>query len=738
MRSRFSGSICFFPLESSIKRLIKLLGIILSCLFSLSPVAAFAQREVYELTPVFYVATDGSDEWTGRLARPSVDSSDGPFATLKKARDAVRALKQSGKYDQTPIVVEVETGLYELTEPLNLTEEDGGISAESPVIWRAAKDSNVKLCAGRFLTGARLLGDSEAPDVIKSEVRAKVIVIDLSNQSVNDLGSPADGPELFFQGCPTTLSRYPDKGFVKITDLLRDDSTADVEIHGAKGITAGNFYFDDSEICACAGEEDLWVHGYWFWDWSEQKHRVASIDADAKLLRVEGPYHHYGYRIGQWFYLFNSLRELDAPGEYYIDRKKNLLYFIPTSERWGDGDFLLTHNGAVLRLDGVAHLVWSGFEMFGARGDVVSGGGYLNDVTIQRCDISNSGSGGVSLSGSKITVAECELWNLGSSGISVGGGNRESLEASGNRIVENYIHDYARVRRVYAPGVSVSGVGSYVGHNLVENAPHMGMGFSGNDHFFEFNEICNVCYESNDAGAIYTGRNWTMRGNVLRNNYLHDIVGFQNNGCVGIYLDDMFSSADMIGNLFVNVTRAAFIGGGRDCKIIGNLFVNCHPALHVDARGAGWANGHIQGWLDEFHEKGTISGVKFNVPPYSTRYPELASMLDEGKKPEYPEGDVVADNVCIGGSWDVNKQGQWQGSTIEEAAKPFVKMENNFVAEEDDGSFFIDARGGDYRFKSDSKPSLAGYASLPLDQMGLTVPRMLDKAHKSADLKKVD
>ena len=39
----------------------------------------------------FYVATDGNDAWSGTLASPNAEKSDGPFATLQRARDAVRA-----------------------------------------------------------------------------------------------------------------------------------------------------------------------------------------------------------------------------------------------------------------------------------------------------------------------------------------------------------------------------------------------------------------------------------------------------------------------------------------------------------------------------------------------------------------------------------------------------------------------------------------------------------------------
>ena len=34
-------------------------------------------------------------------------------------------------------------------------------------------------------------------------------------------------------------------------------------------------------------------------------------------------------------------------------------------------------------------------------------------------------------------------------------------------------------------------------------------------------------------------------------------------------------------------SRAAMIGGGRDCTFENNIFVDCTPATHVDSRGGG-------------------------------------------------------------------------------------------------------------------------------------------------------
>ena len=44
----------------------------------------------------FYVSSDGNDSWSGTLPAPNTANTDGPFATLTTARDAVRTLKNRG------------------------------------------------------------------------------------------------------------------------------------------------------------------------------------------------------------------------------------------------------------------------------------------------------------------------------------------------------------------------------------------------------------------------------------------------------------------------------------------------------------------------------------------------------------------------------------------------------------------------------------------------------------------
>ena len=41
----------------------------------------------------FYVAPNGNDQWSGTLAEPNSTNTDGPFASISRAQEAVRLLK---------------------------------------------------------------------------------------------------------------------------------------------------------------------------------------------------------------------------------------------------------------------------------------------------------------------------------------------------------------------------------------------------------------------------------------------------------------------------------------------------------------------------------------------------------------------------------------------------------------------------------------------------------------------
>ena len=72
----------------------------------------------------------------------------------------------------------------------------------------------------------------------------------------------------------------------------------------------------------------------------------------------------------------------------------------------------------------------------------------------------------------------------------------------------------------------------------------------------ELNEVHGVCRETGDAGGIHTGRDYTWQGNVIRDNYWHDLRGPGLHGVTAVYLDDFASgfevTLDCPNNRYIN------------------------------------------------------------------------------------------------------------------------------------------------------------------------------------------
>jgi len=191
----------------------------------------------------------------------------------------------------------------------------------------------------------------------------------------------------------------------------------------------------------------------------------------------------------------------------------------------------------------------------------------------------------------------------------------------------------------------VDGVGNRVAENHIHDLPHFGVWLHGNDHVIERNEIDHVCLDTNDAGAFYMGRDFTERGNVIRENYFHDLG--EGDLVQAVYLDDCASGTTIERNIFVRAGRGMMIGGGRDNTVTGNAFVECQPAIHLDGRGIGWASFWFNGKEPTLLQR--LAAVHHDRPPYSRRYPELVRLLDD--QPAFPKGNRITNNLSVDSRW---------------------------------------------------------------------------------------
>ena len=206
-------------------------------------------------------------------------------------------------------------------------------------------------------------------------------------------------------------------------------------------------------------------------------------------------------------------------------------------------------------------------------------------------------------------------------------------------------------------------------------------------------------------GAIYTGRDYTYRGNVIRHNFIHHTGGV-GMGSMGIYMDDCVSGTLIYGNVLWKLHRAVFLGGGRDFRVENNIFVDCDPAVELDGRGLSKS----AVWHDMVYKtmRQRLEEMNWRQPPYSTRYPELAALEPYYAKDDgVPPGNVlVARNICAGSNL----------LNITWGAKPEMAESRDNVTDAD--PLFVDAAKGDFRLKADSPAVKLGFEPIPFDEIG--------------------
>lgn len=649
---------------------------------------------------IFFVSPTGSDRNNGTQASP--------FRTIERARDAVRERKP-----RQPVTIYLRQGVYELAKAIQLGRDDGGLPG-APIRYVAYENERVHIVGGRKLTQFRPVQDPAIAARFDEAYRDEIREADLGAAGLSDLGViQAKGPtpaELFVGGRPMQLARWPNpsspnQGWTRIAGIPGPDQEDRIIYVGGRPRTK---QWDRNP--------DVWMRGFWIYDWWDGLVQLKSIDFANQLLISTQPFvraemanqtsgkviNRNASSVGQRYYVLNVLEELDEPGEYYIDRAARKAYVWPPAAGLHEA-FVSTLAGPIVRLEDASHVSFSGitFEYTRGNGIEIQGG---ESITIENSRIRNLGNNGVVIAGGRNhTIDHCEVTETGEGGVIVEAGDKLTLEASGHVIRDSDIHHYARLCLTYRPAVNVKGVGVTLEHNRFHHAPHAGVLLDGNDHRLEFNEFHHLCMISDDCGGFYSnGLNWTARGTVIRFNSFHDIVGIGGKSqAPAVYLDDFAGSTTVFGNLFYR-TMGVKIGGGRSNTVENNIFAECDPAISIDGRGLTWASASV---TNQEPIRKQLEEVRHDQPPYRERYPELMRLIDDD--PGVPRDNRINRNIFYRGKGWLRISGEVDPGVVE--------TEGNWKGR-DPG--FRAAAAADFRLKDGSPVFATGFKRIPLEQIG--------------------
>lgn len=732
------------------------LGILLNIVFS---------SFIFAGSVNFYVSTSGNDQNPGTIDKPVATFTAARDLVRKynsihdQTLNSITVWVSGGEYYQyEPFVLnENDSGIpgapivWRAVEGQNVSIT-GGVSIPADAFQKLT-DKKVK----------SRLSDKASQNVRCVDLKVLGITNYGNIQQVGHAIPVCPAPlELFFNNEPMVLARYPNKGFIPIGEVIDGGSIPRNGDYSGRGAT---FKYTDERHAVWAGTDDVWFQGTFDNGYADDQILVEKIDPVSKQVKLSTPhlygvrsgkeYHHY--------VALNILDELDMPGEYYLDRKAGMLYFWPPTEIKNAKIMVTIQEEPLVCLEGVSQIVFCDFTIEYGRGIGLYMERGENNV-VAGCTVRNFGTCGISMGqGAKQTfpgvtvddydgvpvsriignystqiykyttwdrkaginhrIQSCDVYNTGSGGIILSGGNKRKLIA-GNNVVDNCkIHDYNRRNKFRWGGISVDGCGNKISHCEIYNSDFHGIFSVGPEHIFEYNNVHDVTLNSDDVSAWYTGRNPSDRGLVVRYNYFHD-CGNASHMTMGVYCDDSTAGVLVFGNVFYNMHNSygvLYSNSGRDLTMKNNIVI--HPqdyTVELSPHYFTWYKGNAPLVFGEgkVFDQRLLKDINIKQPPYSERYPELVDYMDvivEGVEWEgmWTKRNVLSTNVIVGGNKALIR--------IRQNGTGVFENVNNFQTDEDPG--FVDLEGGNFMLRDDSEvyKKLEGFKPIPFDKMGLYV-----------------
>ena len=679
---------------------------VLACAALIAGNAAQGQRtEGGTMKADYYVATNGSDSWSGTLASPAADGNDGPFATVGRAREAVR---EGGRAEAVSVLV--RGGTYRLERPLVFGPEDSGTAA-APVTYAAYPGETPVLSGGRVISGFRQEGRLWVTTVPEAAAQRWPFL------------------QLFVNGERRRRARTPDEGYLRMVGALPPVRVEGKDEFGPNK-TGFRFRRGDVEEWARLGDVNIvLIHS-----WENSIHPVASVDTESCIVRFVAPMKEW-WKIGHWerearYYVENALELLDQPGEWYLNGDTSVLSYFPMPGEepdqvevvapvltefvrfQGEADAGLFVEHVHVRGLSFHHADWTlspkGNSNTQAAVDVpavITADG-ARHCTVADCEVGHLGNYGIWFRrGCKdCTVEGNHVFDLGAGGIRVGEARMAETDAgetSRTLVHNNYIHHYGEV---YAGAVGVwmaQSSHNRVTHNEIHDGNYTGISVGWNwnkapnrthHNLIADNHVHHVVRGVlSDGAGIYTLG--TQTGTVIRGNVFHDVFPYMGSPAMawGIYFDQGSNGMLAENNIVYNTVTGGLMNTGQSGNTVrNNIFA--FSAWHAVWR-----------WAYAGEPPSTVEHNIFYITQGELFHPDAGADDTESK-------------------WDRNLYWRTDGKSVDFYDDTFEEWQakgldrSSCVA--DPG--FVDPERYDFRLKSDSPALELGFVPIDASQAGLT------------------
>jgi len=657
-------------------------------------------------------------------------TADRPFSSLEKALKTARMQNLNGV---RPTNIYLREGAYSVTDTISLSAADAG----KP--WAPLKIASYPGETARITGGADIPFSGFSPatagftdKILDPAARPYILQIDLRSYGITDYGeisrrghsisaNKTAQAELSVNGRKMRLAQWPNDDYVGLSKVL------DYGERTQDGITNGcSFVMEEGEDrpFQWTNPELAWLSGVLGANYAYDYFPVEKVDAAQRAIYLrEGAVQDYYSK--QFFRFENIPEELDAPGEYYIDRQAGMLYFYPPEDISTEARITLSMTEkSLISMSGVSDVILENLIFDGGRASAITGSN-TERIVIRGCTVQGFGANGIRLSKTEgSTVRDCAVYDVGKNGVVMSGGGYKTITSSFNEIINNDIHDFSQLERSYTAGIYLEyqSVGINVRRNHVHHGPHAGMIYYGVNHNIQQNEFNDLVLEFHDMDAVYVNNSefpWE-RGTTFRGNYFHDIGNQTFNGqrqmnISAIRSDNNGNGLVVEGNIFYHIglggTNA--VSGvraqGTHNRVSGNLFVDCSETYNGN-------NEYIEGKTYDMTNP-TLQQRKQQMdsymPVYGDYFPELNTFWAE--HPNSAQTNEFNNNVICNVEFPLSSINGAPALEGFRSAEELVSAQGNLRME--DSRIFKDYKNGDFSFAQNAELP-AGFPVIPFSAIG--------------------